>query len=182
MPTPFRIPLALALIAPAMLLTGCVKPVKPTAFASQSPPFRPEQFFGGTAHGSGIIQSARGRPARQIKVLSKGMMLPDGRFRLDQTITQTQPGVAGEKVSTRFWIMTRVDDRRYTATLSDAAGPVTAEVQGNVFHLRYLLKKPFVYAEQWLYLQADGKTVLNEGTISMPGRVIARLSEVIVRE
>jgi hypothetical protein len=36
--------------------------------------------------------------------------------------------------------------------------------------------------EQWLYLQPDGKTVLNEGTISMPGRIIARLSEVIVRE
>ena len=109
-------------------------------------------------------------------------MLPDGRLRLDQTITQTQPGVPGEKVSKRFWIMTRVDEHRYTATLSDAAGPVTAEVRGNVFHLRYLLKKPFVHMEQWLYLQADGKTVLNEGTITMPGRVIARLSEVIVRD
>lgn len=182
MPTQSRTLIAAALIAPALLLTGCIKPVKPAAFAAQSPAFRPEQFFGGTAHGSGFIQSARGRPARQIRVLSKGTMLPDGRFRLDQTITQSQPGVAGEKLSSRHWIMTRLDDRRYTATLSDAAGPVTAEVQGNVFHLRYLLKKPFVQMEQWLYLQPDGKTVLNEGTISMPGRIIARLSEVIVRE
>ena len=88
----------------------------------------------------------------------------------------------GGKVSQRHWIMTRLDDHRYTATLSDADGPVTAEVYGNLFHLRYLLKKPFVTMEQWLYLQSDGKTVLNEGTIRMPGRTIARLSEIIVRQ
>ncbi len=165
-----------------LLLSGCVKAVETGAFARQSPEFRPEQFFGGTAHGTGMIQSSRGKPSRQIRVLSKGEMLADGRFRLDQTVTQTQPGVTGEKVTTRFWIMTRVDDHRYTATLSDAAGPVTAEVQGNLFHLRYRFKKPMVNMEQWLYLQPDNKTVLNEGVISMPGRVIARLSEIIVKE
>ncbi|MEK6638893.1 MAG: DUF3833 family protein [Pseudomonadota bacterium] len=159
-----------------MMLSACVKPVKPESFAQNSPTFRPETFFGTTATGHGVIQSAGGKPARQIRVESRGSTLPDGRFRLDQTIYE------GSKVSQRHWIMTRFDDHRYTATLSDADGPVKAEVYGNLFHLRYLLKKPFVTMEQWLYLQRDGKTVLNEGTIRMPGRTIARLSEIIVRQ
>jgi Protein of unknown function (DUF3833) len=159
-----------------MLLSACVKPVKPESFAQNRPIFRPELFFGTTAVGNGVIQSASGKAARQIRVESRGSVLPDGRFRLDQTIYE------GSKVNQRHWIMTRVDDHRYTATLSDAAGPVKAEVYGNLFHLRYLLKKPFVTMEQWLYLQPDGKTVLNEGTIRMPGRTIARLSEIIVRQ
>ena len=164
------------LLLALMMLSGCVKPVKPESFAQNTPIFRPEAFFGTTATGNGVIQSGGGKPARQIRVESRGSTLPGGRFRLDQTIYE------GGKVSQRHWIMTRLDDHRYTATLSDADGPVKAEVYGNLFHLRYLLKKPFVTMEQWLYLQSDGKTVLNEGTIRMPGRTIARLSEIIVRQ
>lgn len=159
----------------ALLTSACVKPVKPESFAQNSPSFRPELFFGTTATGHGIIQSAGGKPARPIRVESRGTAQADGTFRLDQTIYE------GGKTRTRFWIMTRVGKNRYTATLSDADGPVSAEVYGNLFHLRYLLKKPFVTMEQWLYLQPDGRTVLNEGTIRMPGRTIARLSEIITR-
>ena len=164
------------LLLALMMLSACVKPVRLESFAQNTPIFRPEAFFGTTAIGNGVIQSAGGKPSRQIRVESRGSILPDGRFRLDQTIYE------GGKVSQRHWIMTRLDDRRYTATLSDADGPVTAEVYGNLFHLRYMLKKPFVTMEQWLYLQSDGKTVLNEGIIRMPGRTIARLSEIIVRQ
>ncbi len=159
----------------ALALSGCVKSITPDSFGQNQPEFRPEQFFGTMATGYGMIQSASGKPARPIRVESRGSILPDGRFRLDQTVHE------GGKVRERHWIMMRLDDRRYTATLSDAAGPVTAQVHGNLFHLKYLFKKPFVTMEQWLYLQPDGKTVLNTGTIRMPGREIARLSEVIVR-
>lgn len=160
----------------ALALGGCVKSVAPDSFAQNQPEFRPEQFFGTTATGHGVIQSSSGKPARAIRVESRGSILPDGRFRLDQTIHE------GGKIRERHWIMTRRDDRRYTATLSDAAGPVTLGVHGNLLHIRYLFKKPFVTMEQWLYLQPDGRTVLNTGTIRMPAREIARLSEVIVKD
>lgn len=166
-------PLAVAI---GLLPGGCVRPIAPDAFASNRPVFRPEVFFGTTATGHGVIQAASGKPARAITVESRGSTLADGRFRLDQTIRE------GGKTSERHWIMTRIDERRYTATLSDAAGPVTADVHGNLLHIKYLFRKPFVTMEQWLYLQPDGKTVLNTGTIRMPGREIARLSEVIVRD
>lgn len=165
----------LSFAALALIPGACVKPIRPDSFAQTKPLFRPELFFGTTAIGHGIIQTAGGKPARPIRVESRGSMQADGTFRLDQTIYEEG------KTRTRFWIMTRVGENRYTATLSDADGPVKAEVHGNLFHLRYLLKKPFVTMEQWLYLQPDGRTVLNEGTIRMPGRTIARLSEIITR-
>jgi hypothetical protein len=161
----------------ALSLSACVKPVAPERLTTAEPIFRPELFFAGKATGRGIIQTPGGKPARRITVESRGAAQGDGSFRLDQSVTDDRG-----KVSQRYWIMRRIDDRRYTATLSDAAGPVTAEVQGNLFHLRYRFKRPFVMMEQWLWLMPDGRTVMNEGTITMPGRTIARLSEVIVRE
>ena len=166
-------PLCLA----ALSLSACVKPVAPERLTTAEPIFRPEQFFAGKATGRGVIQTPGGKPARRITVESRGAVQGDGSFRLDQSVTDDRG-----KVSQRHWIMARSGDGRYLATLSDAAGPVKAEVTGNLFHLKYLMKKPFVTMEQWLWLLPDGRTIMNEGTIRMPGRTVARLSEVIVRE
>jgi hypothetical protein len=163
-------------------LSGCIGTVKPESFASNTPVFLPEQFFAGNTRGAGILQANDGAPAKQISVTSYGRMLPDGRFQLEQTISQSTPGLPGVETTRRTWLMSKVDGPRYTATLTDAAGPVTAEAHGNLFHLKYLFKKPFVTMEQWLYLQADGRTVLNEARVYIPGRTLARLSEIIVRQ
>jgi hypothetical protein len=164
-------------LAAALLLSACVKPVPPERIAQAGPVFLPEVVFAGELIGRGVIQTPGGKPARGITVKSSGRVQRDGSFRLDQTITDDRG-----KVSQRHWIMARSGDGRYLATLSDAAGPVKAEVTGNLFHLKYLMKKPFVTMEQWLWLLPDGRTIMNEGTIRMPGRTVARLSEVIVRE
>jgi hypothetical protein len=168
---------SLFVIAAAFALAGCVKPMSAERIAASAPEFLPERYFAGKATGLGVIRMPNGAPSETIRVESSGTLLPDGSFRLDQTIQQ-----GNGKTSQRHWIMRALGDGRYTATLSDAAGPVTARARGNSFHLRYLMKKPFVTMEQWLWLQPDGRTVLNEGTIRMPGRTIARLSEVIVKE
>ena len=166
-----------ASLAAALLLSACVKPVPPERIAQAGPVFLPEVVFAGELTGRGVIQTPGGKPARGITVKSSGRVQRDGSFRLDQTITDDRG-----KVRQRHWIMARSGEGRYVATLSDAAGPVTAEVTGNLFHLKYLMKKPFVTMEQWLWLLPDGRTIMNEGTIRMPGRTVARLSEVIVRE
>jgi hypothetical protein len=177
---------ATALITSASLLiaalSGCISTIRPESFAVNSPVFLPEQFFSGSTRGSGILQANDGTPAKQISVISNGRMLPDGRFQLEQTISQNTPGSPNVEKTSRTWLMTKVDANHYTATLTDAAGPVTGEVHGNLLHLKYRFKKPFVTMEQWLYLQADGRTVLNEARIHLPGRTIARISEIIVRQ
>ena len=78
--------------------------------------------------------------------------------------------------------MTRLDNHHYTATLTDATGGVGAQAYGPVFHLAYALQGvPLGTMEQWLYLQPDGCTVVNEGVVRVAGFAVRRLSERISR-
>lgn len=136
---------------------------------------RPEVFFEGRTQGKGTLELVTGT-RRSLQVEGHGHAEADGSFRLDQVVTFDDG--ATEK---RTWRLVKLDARTYTATLSDAAGPVSAEVIGNRFHLRYRLRKPAIYMEQWLYLQPDGRTVLNLATITVLGIPWARLTEEIAK-
>ncbi len=168
-------PAGWSLLPILLLLAGCMTPMRLADFARTSPELRPELFFAGETRGRGVIQTAGGRPSRSFEVVSTGQPLGDA-IRVDQTIRY-----GDGKVERRFWTLRRVDANRYEGTLSDAAGPVRAEVRGNTLRLRYLLKQPAITMEQWLYLQPDGRTLMNEGTVRAFGIVAARLSEQIVR-
>lgn len=159
-----------------LLLSGCVAPMALGGFDSAGPVLRPEQFFAGRTHGWGVLQTRGGRPSRQFEVAGEGETDAQGRLHLRQTISWND----GSR-TTREWVMTRQGADGYRATLTDARGPVTAAVRGNVFHLRYRLAYPAVVMEQYLYLQADGETVLNTGTVTAMGVPVAHLSEHIVR-
>ncbi len=113
---------------------------------------------------------------RTLRVDGMGRMEADGSFRLDQTVT-----FSDGTVETRVWHLRRVDATHFAATLSDAKGEVHAESSGSVFHLRYLLRRPAVYMEQWLYLQPDGRTVANRAEARILGIPWARLAEAITR-
>lgn len=168
---------ALVGLATLVVAVGCVRPRDLAKFDGARPTMRPETFFAGTTTGWGVIQTRDGRPSRPFEVSSEGTTQRDGHFRLSQTVR-----FADGKVDRRVWVMTRIDATHYRASLSDARGPVRAEVHGNVFHLEYPLRRRGVVMEQWLYLLPDGKTVLNTGTIRALGIPVARLSERISRE
>lgn len=136
----------------------------------------PMSFFNGHTRGEGTFDVRFGAK-RTLAVEGVGKSQADGTFRLDQTITY-----GDGKIETRFWIMRRVDATHYAATLSDATGEVSAEVQGNLFHLKYLVQQPAVYVEQWLYLQPDGRTVDNRMQVTVLGIPWARLHETITRD
>ena len=90
-------------------------------------------------------------------------MLPDGGVRLRQRIME------GDKPPrTRTWVLTPAGAGRWTGTLTDATGPVAAEVRGNRLHIRY--DGDGVGIEQWLYLQPDGRTVQNSLVAPEVGR------------
>jgi hypothetical protein len=159
-------------------LSGCMRALPPTAFQDSTPEMRPERFFDGTTRSTGVVENRAGAPTRRFAVTGSGQMLPDGSFRLEQSIL-----FEGGKRQTRTWTLRRVDDHHYVGTLTDASGPVKAEAYGNLFHLRYPMKSPFGgEMEQWLYLQPDGRTVLNEATVRVFGFVAAHVSERITHE
>ena len=139
------------------------------------PAFDPTRFFAGRTHGEGTLDVRIGRD-RTLQVEGTGVTEADGTFRLDQTVTYGDGAV-----ETRTWRLRRAEGGRYTATLSDAKGTVRAETKGTRFHLRYLLRHPAVYMEQWLYLQPDGRTVAKFAQVTVLGVPWARLSETITR-
>ncbi|MFZ4688665.1 MAG: DUF3833 family protein [Polymorphobacter sp.] len=160
----------------ALLVSGCVAPMALDGFDAAGPALRPEEFFAGKTHGWGVLQTRGGRPSQRFEVTGEGETDAQGRFHLRQTVTWGD----GRRTN-REWVMTADGANGYRATLTDAKGPVTAQVRGNVFHLRYRLADPAVMMEQYLYLQADGRTVLNTGTVTAMGMPVAHLSEQIVR-
>lgn len=159
-----------------LLFSGCLSSAPPRPQTRPSPDFRPELFFAGHTRGEGKLLQ-RGHAPRPLQVEGLGYPEADGTFRLDQTVT-FHDGTT-EK---RTWHLRRVDAHTYAATLSDAAGKVSAESKGNLFHLRYLLRQPAVFMEQWIYLQSDGRTANNEATVTVLGVPWARLSERITRD
>ena len=155
-------------------LAGCFGASPSHPGIVENPALRPELFFEGRTQGTGTLELLTGK-RRSLRVEGRGTAEADGSLRLDQVVTFDD----GE-VQERTWRLVKLDARTYSATLSDATGPVAAEVTGNRFHLRYRLRKPAIYMEQWLYLQADG-TVLNLATITVLGIPWARLTEEITR-
>lgn len=167
-----RQPLAVAVL---LLASGCLRPVTPHADRADQPALDPILFFTGRTHGEGTLDT-RFSGRRSLTVEGNGVAESDGGFRLDQTVT-----FADGAVEKRSWNMHRIDATHYAGSLSDAKGEMSGEAGGNLFRLRYLLRQPAVYMEQSLYLQPDGRTVLNFATVTVMGVPFARLSERIVK-
>ena len=68
---------------------------------------------------------------------------------------------------------------RYSATLTEAAGPVVGRVKGSRLTLRYPLKRWGLVMHQTLDLATDQKTLLNSGSIRFLGIPVGRLRETI---
>ena len=161
----------------ATALAGCAPVLAPERFEGRAPEMRREGFFAGATESQGVLEAASGAPLQRFTVHGRGEALPDGAFRLDQTLA-----FDGQPTRTRTWMIRSTGPHSYTATLTDAAGPFAAEAYGDLFHLRYRLKGvPMGTVEQWLYLQADGRTVVNELVAKVAGMTVRRVSERISR-
>jgi hypothetical protein len=163
-------------IATASLLLVACPPGFPAQTVEPGPVLDPFAFFDGPTRGEGVLRFWLG-VRKPLTVDGFGQLTSDGTFQLDQTITY-----ADGKVETRQFLLRQTDANRYTGSLTGAVGTVRATVTGNLLHLRYLMRKPGVFVEQWLYLQPDGRTVINQAEITVLGIPFARLSEQITHE
>jgi hypothetical protein len=140
---------------------------------AQAPAAGPEQFFVGRTEGAGtihVILSGR----HGFRVHSRGRM-DRGALVIEQRVEEE-----GKPARNRIWRLVRSGGNRITGTLSDASGPVTGEVSGNVLHMRYRLAEgPSV--EQWITLHPGGRTAQNRMTIRRYGFNVATVQETIRR-
>ena len=165
-------------IASIALVVLCLVPIAGFRFAGalpETPSFRPELFFLGSTSGKGVLIS-RGRADRTFRVSSVGKIDHNGTFVLDQKILFNDG-----KSDERSFRIRRLNDHDYTGTLTGVPGRVSARVDGNSFHIRYLIRQPQVYMDQWIYLQPDGRSALNRSTVKVLGIQVAHMSEFITR-
>jgi hypothetical protein len=137
--------------------------------------FTPRNGFGGTSEGNGSLVLLFGEP-QPFHVESQGRQQSNGTFRLEQIVT-----FQGHSPQNRVWILTTVSPNHYSATLSDAPGPVTGSTSGPRLSLQYRVKGPLVMHQE-LQLMPDGKTIDNVGVITLLGIPVGHLHETITRE
>jgi hypothetical protein len=147
------------------------------AFAPAPPPatkqaFNAIRFFNGPTQGEGTLKVALRSPVK-VRVESQGRVERDGTLSVRQMVWE-----GAKPARTREWRIRELSPGRFAGTLSDAAGPVTGQADGNRLHLRFRLKNG-LEAEQWLTLAPDGRSANNELRVRKFGLVVASLNETI---
>jgi hypothetical protein len=164
------------LVALGLLITGCAGGLKPESFAGAEPRFDPDKFFEGPTRSWGVIESRSGQPKSRFRTEMMGRR--DGN---DLVITQDFTFEDGHRQQ-RVWHVRRIDDHHYDATANDGVGVSHGLAYGNTFRWEYTIGRPgnpltHLRFKLWMYLQADGESMINRVTITKFGVVVAETTE-----
>jgi hypothetical protein len=153
----FALPALLALAAPA-----------------QGAGFNPVEFFRGHTHGDGILKVIF-QASKTIKVDSFGSTEPDGALLLKQIIHEPD-----KAPRTRYWRMRQEGPHRFSGTLTDAAGPVRVDVNGDRVRIQYTGQNHLNF-DQILTAESP-RQVRNKMRVRRFGIIVAHFEEMIRKE
>src|SRR5688500_14009197 len=143
----------------------------PVAAPAQAPPaFDPLVAFTGRTNGQGELKEMLGK-AKRVSVQSVGRVDKQGWLVLDQKVA-----VEGDPDRQRQWRLKQVSPGKYRGMLSDAKGPVEAEMTGRSGRIHYVMKGG-IKVEQLLTPLPGGKAVSNRATFRKFGMKVATLTE-----
>jgi hypothetical protein len=149
--------------------------LRPESFAGTGPRFDPDQFFDGPTRSWGIIESRSGKPRSRFRTEMMGR-----REGSELVITQDFTFEDGHRQQ-RVWRVRKIDDHRYDATANDVVGVSHGLAYGNTFHWEYTVAGRTALTnlrfKLWMYLQADGETMINRVTITKFGVILAETTE-----
>lgn len=131
-----------------------------------------EQFFSGRTQGSGSVSILFSGTSR-VRTEGQGRVLRDGTFVLEHVVHQE-----GERDRRRVWRMRRAGPNRYTGTISDARGEVTAEVNGRRVQVSYQTQDGY-WVSQVVTISPDGRSATNRTRFRRLGVNVATLNETI---
>ena len=138
--------------------------------AAAPEPFDPVAFFTGASHGEGRLKEALKRE-RRVTTDSVGHAEKDGLLILDQKMQ-----IEGEPLRIRRWRLRQVSPTRYIGFLSDATGPVEAQVIGRSIRIRYPMKGG-LKVDSRLAPLPGGRVFENKTVITKWGLKVATLNE-----
>ncbi len=151
--------------------------MRPADFDGQKPAFEPEKFFTGRTESTGVMENRSGAPVKRVATQTEGVW-KDGILHLEQDL------VFGDDPPThRSWRLRRMDAHHLEGTANDMVGQARGEIYGNTFHWTFTLAtspgNPLanVRMSQWMYLQPDGRTMVNHTTITKAGVVLRQVTE-----
>ncbi len=156
--------------------------MQPTQFAEERPLLDPVKYFTGATNSSGVMETRAGDPMRRVTTKTNGK-LDGGVLFLEQDLAFSD----GTKQH-RSWRIRGLDAHHFEASANDMVGTARGEAYGNCFHWSFTLAlspgNPLgnVRMTQWMYLQPDGRTLLNHSTIRKFGLVVAQVTEQFRRE
>jgi hypothetical protein len=137
---------------------------------SQTDPMR---FFEGRTEGVSTVKVMT-RKAYRSRTTGKGE-IKDGVLHLVQRVNEE-----GKPAFDRHWRMRQVAPGRFSGTMSEARGPVTAEEVNGRYRFRFKLKGN-VAIEQWLTPQPGGRSAVSKVTIRKFGMTVGRSEGTIRR-
>lgn len=129
------------------------------------------------------MENAGGTPTRTVKTETSGSWVGE-TLHLEQEIVL---GEGGRKQH-RSWRIRKTGAHEYEATANDMVGVARGEAYGNAFHWSFTLAlspgNPLanIRMVQWMYLQPDGRTMINRTTIRKFGVVLAQVTEEFHRQ
>jgi hypothetical protein len=133
----------------------------------------PEHFFVGRTEGAGTVQMIMSG-SHKVRDVSRGRLDKSGALILEQIVYEE-----GKPTRRRSWRLARAGGNRIAGTISDAVGPVTGEMRGNVLHLKYRAKEANAQVEQWITLHPNGRTASNRMVFRKWGLKAATLESTI---
>lgn len=149
----------------------------PKEIATDGPEFDPMHFFTGHTRSTGVFENRAGAPTKRVQTETRGRMVGH-ELLMEQDLL-----VEGKPRQHRSWRMRRVDAHHFEGAANDIVGRVRGEAAGHHFHWTFTLAlKPGcplfnVRMTQHMYLQPDGRTMVNRSTIRKFGILVAQVTE-----
>lgn len=168
----------LTFIAPVLAagVGGCTS-LPPAAFQDGRPIFEPEKFFSGHTRSWGVFETPAGEPTQRLTTETLGHW-EDDTLHIEQDLIFEKG-----KRQHRSWRLHRLDAHHYEATGNDIVGTARGLAYGNCFHWHFTIEdasgNPLgrLGMSQWMYLQPDGRTLINRDTITKAGVIVAQVTE-----
>lgn len=169
-----------SLLAAIMSLLSACTGMSVQHFDGATPVFDPIAYFDGPTRSWGVIQARDGTPQSRFRADLSG-------HRVGDTLVLTQDFTFDDgRRQQRVWHLRRVDAHRFDATASDVIGVAAGYAYGNAFRWDYTLQLTSnrlsrVQMHHWMYLAADGTTLLNQVTIGKFGVRVGGATEYFQR-
>lgn len=143
----------------------------------KTPLFDPLVFFTGHTRSWGVLENRSGDATSVVRTETWGRVM-NGELRMEQDLFFDH-----KPRQHRSWRMRRVGPHEFVATANDLIGSARGKSRGNTFVWSFTLAtKPGhplynVRMTQHMYLQPDGRTMINRDTVRKFGFLLAEVTE-----